>query len=106
MLARGCCSPALTIPQPHGHCMEPRRGVIFPHRIMLAENGVAPWVEVETMCSPGTEYEHKPLLLLQGNSPSRSVTQVLVLLREVVLVEWNGGKGRKAVRDGSPHAYV
>lgn len=38
--AGGCCSPALNIPQPCGQHMGP--GSSVPHRIVLAENGVAP----------------------------------------------------------------
>lgn len=30
-----------------GQCTGPRRGIIIPHRTMLAENGVAPWMEAK-----------------------------------------------------------
>ena len=88
--AGGCCSPGLTIPQPHGQCLGPGRGVIPSHKIVLAENGVAPWAGAETAASEagahlGQSMSSNPSCYIAG-TVSRSVTQVFVLLREVVLL--------------------
>lgn len=93
--AGGCCSPVLTTPQPRGQCMGTRRHVIVPHSIMLAENGIAPWAGVKTAPSEagahlGQSTSADPYYYSAGTF-SRSVTRVLVVLREQKGQE--GGEG-------------
>lgn len=55
----------------------PKRGIIIPHRIMLAENGVAPWMEAEPVSLEagarlGWSMSANPLCYAAGTS-SKSV---------------------------------
>lgn len=93
-----------------GQCTRSRRGIIIPHGIMLSEKRAEPWMEAEPApleagAHLGQSMSANPHCYAAGTF-SRSVTQVLVLLREVILFVLKGQRAGSEVRGILPHAFV